>query len=182
VSGIARARKGETIDELAARLFRVADPKTGMKAAAERLVAANRHLALKGRGRARALVDDAFVVVPEVEGTVHDRRAAVPLGKAAARALLKRTNEAVEELGPALEHAHRGAITELKETLELADSDPLQSAAKEDEALARRLDQVRDWTMNRIDEVDRAHEQRMIAVERAARTITELLERAGTGS
>ena len=137
---IARARKGETINELTARLFNVADPKTGMKAAAEQLVAANRHLALKGRGRARALVDDAIVLVPEVEGAEPDKRAAVPLGRAAARALLNWTKEAVEELGPALEDAHRGANwQELKETLELTNSDPLQSAAKEDEALARRL-------------------------------------------
>jgi len=179
VARIARARKGETIDELTARLFNAADPKTGMKAAAEGLVAANRHLALKGRGRARALVDDAFVLVPEVEGAEPDKRAAVPLGKAAARALLKRTKEAVEELGPALDGAHDRAIEELKETLELADSDPLRAAAKEDEALARRLDSVRDWTTRRIEEVDRANEARKVAVERAAKTITELLDRAG---
>jgi hypothetical protein len=176
---IARARKGETIEELAERIFNVADPKTGMKAAAERLVEANHHLALKGRGRARALVDDAFVLVPEVEGAEPDKRAAVPLGRAAARALLKRTKAAVDDLGPASERAHDGAIKELKETLEIADSDPLQSAAKEDEALARRLASVRDWTKGRLEEVDRAHDQQRAALERAAQTITELLERAG---
>ncbi|MCI0346828.1 MAG: hypothetical protein L0221_15515, partial [Chloroflexi bacterium] len=91
---IARARKGETIDELTARLFRVADPKTGMKAAAGRLLEANQHLSLKGRGRARALTADAMVVVPEVEGAER-KRAAVAVGRAAARALLKRTKDVV---------------------------------------------------------------------------------------
>jgi hypothetical protein len=176
---IARAQKGETIDELTARLFNVADPKTGMKAAAEGLLAANRHLALKGRGRARALMDDALVLVPEVEGAEPDKRSAQPLGRAAARALLKRTREAVEELGPALDGAHDRAVEELKETLELADSDPLQSAAREDEALARRLDSVRAWSMHRLEEVDRARDQQRVALERAAQTITELLDRAG---
>jgi hypothetical protein len=175
---IARARKGETIDELTARLFRVADPKTGMKAAAGRLLEANQHLSLKGRGRAKALTADAMVVVPEVEGA-EPKRASVPIAKAAARALLKRTKDAVEDLGPVLESSHRGAIEELKETLELADSDPLKSAAKEDRELAARLDSVRAWTTRRIEEVDRAHEARKVAVEQAAKTITALLERAG---
>jgi hypothetical protein len=179
VPDIARARKGETIEALTTRLFRVADPQTGMKAAAERLLEANQHLRLEGRGRARALVEEAMVVVPEVEGAEHDMRASVPLGKAAARAMLKRTKEAVEAADGLLESAHRDARTELKETMKVADSKPLQAAAKEDEALAARLDTVRDWTKRRIDELDRAHEARKVAVERASRTITELLERAG---
>ena len=178
---IARARKGETIDELAARLFNVADPKTGMKAAAEHLVAANRHLALKGRGKARALADDAMVLVPEVEGAEPDRRVAQPLARTAARELLKRTREAVERLGPALDATHDEAIEELKETLELADSELFQSMAREDEALARRLESVRGWSMRRIEEVDRARDQQRVVLAEAADAITELVERtAGT--
>lgn len=176
---IARARKGETIDELTARLFRMADPKSGMKAAAGRLLEANQHLPLKGRGGGKALTADAMVILPEVEGAEPDKRASVPIGRAAARALLKRTKDAVEDLGPVLESSHRGAIEDLKETLELADSDPLKSAAKEDPELGARLDSVRAWTARRIEEVDRAHEARKVAVERAAKTITALLERAG---
>jgi hypothetical protein len=179
VPDIARARKGETIEALTARLFRVADPQTGMKAAAQRLLEANQHLRLEGRGRARALVDEAMVVVPEVEGAKHDMRASLPLGKAAARAMLKRTKEALEATDGVLESAHRDARTELKETLKIAGSKPLQAAANDNEALAARLDSVRHWTTRRIDELDRAHESRKVAVELATRTITELLERAG---
>ena len=177
---IARARKGETIDELTERLFRVADPKTGMKAAAEHLVAANRHLALKGRGRARALVEDAVVVVPDVEGVEHDRRAVLPLGRAAARVLLSSQKDTIDALGPAREAAHRDAVRELEATLELADSEPLQAAAKEDADLARRLEAVRDWTNGRRGEIDRAGDHQAAALERASQTITELLERAAT--
>jgi phage tail protein X len=177
VTRIARARKGETIDELTARLFRVADPNTGMKAATEQLVAANRHLALKGRGRARVLADDAVVVVPEVAGAEHDRRTVLPFGKAATRALLKSQKEALEALGPAMEAAHRDAVSELEATLELAGSEPLQSAATEDADLARRLDFVRDWTKGRLEVIDRARDHQAAALERASQTITELLDR-----
>jgi len=179
VPSFARAHKGETIDELAARLYRAADAETGMKAAVEGLLEANRHLRLKGRGRAKTLEDDGFVIVPEVEGAAHDRRATAPISKAAARTLLKRTMEGIEVLQPGLENARREAVQELEQTLELAESEPLRTAAEADPDLATRLDSVRDWTKRRIEEVERAHQARRAAVERAAKTLTELLERAG---
>jgi phage tail protein X len=174
---IARAKKGDTLDRLTKRLFDVAEPKTGMKEAADRLAAANRHLKLRGRGRDKELKAGTFIAVPDVEGAEHTR-ASAPFGKAAARALLTRTQETLEAIGPRLAQAHRDATASTERTLKLADSRTLLSAAKESKALASRLETVREGSRRRLEELDRAHERRRAALERAGRTVTELLERA----
>jgi len=178
---IARTRKGENLDDLTARLFEAADAKSGMKAAADGLAAANRHLRLRGRGRNKVLEAGTFVAVPDAEGAEHTR-ASVPLSDAAAGILLERTRQGLEQLGPQLDTSRREAERELERTLELADSKALRAAAKRDEVLAKRLDGIREHGKRRLEDVARADAHQRSAVERAGKTISDLLERVARGS
>jgi len=132
------ALKGDkSIDELAARLFRLpgGDPQA-RKLATDALVRANPQLASLG-----SLPSGAVVVVPDTPLAVNASEVVQPMSTAAADQA-RSVAEHIAAFMSGLEGAARNAIAQANATLQLLQDPALKQAAESDQALKQRLTQI----------------------------------------
>ena len=116
--------------------------------------------------------------VPDVEGAT-PKASSAPLHHAAAGVLMERAKHGLDRLQVRLDENRRQSEQELGRTIELADAAPLRRAAKENKALAARLDAIRERAKARLDDIAEADQVQRTAIDRASATLTDFLERYG---